>query len=416
VCGTRVDETAERHPKQVPCPDCFTMVTIPSLAEVQRNQPAEAAGPPDPGIYRLVLQPAEGDANGAKPPPRKREFLVVCPICRARLHVEPRSEPGQIRCPDCLEFVRVPSLAQVEEHEAKHATPKPAAQAVPALPVPAPFKQRRLRTSFDRAGAAIRREKTDPPPRFVFFSNVFSFPWSAGVVSRWVYLTVGMMALGLVYAGILTIMRGSGGFLLLGIAFFALPGIWIFVWTYSYATSIWITVLEDTAGGNNRIHNWLQQNWREWVIEASRFTLILGYAMTVAHCAGYAGQLAGGDYTEVAFDTLLIVFPIMMMSCLHAGSVFVPLTLPILRSLLTCWWAWLLYYILSSLVLLGVGVIWWEGITRYPIPVAILGGPAWAAAWLIWARLLGRLGYAISMKEQGLPATSRKRRQKPAEE
>jgi hypothetical protein len=267
-----------------------------------------------------------------------------------------------------------------------------------------------LKTSFDKARAAIRREKSDPPPRFVFFTGVFDFPWTDGVMSRWIFLTIGLMALSGVYAGIMHILQNGAGFLFLAIAFFALPGFWIFVWTYSYATSIWITILEDTAGGNDRIHNWLQQNWREWMIEACRFSLILGYSMTVAHCAGYIAKLTGGDYSSVAFDTLFFVFPIMVMSCLHAGSVYAPLTLPIVRSLFTSWRAWLLYYALSSAVLIGWGVLWWAGISWNTILVALLGAPVWSAAWLIWARLLGRLGYAISMKEQGRPATSRKRR------
>ncbi len=416
VCGTRIDELAERHPKQVPCPDCFTMATIPSLNEVNQlaGTAEEEAQALHPDIYRLVLQPMEDDGNGAVAKRNLREFLVVCPICTARLHVEPRSEAGQLKCPDCLEFIRVPSLAEAQAQRAKQAIPKPQLP-VQALSVPAAPKQKRLKTEFDKARAEIRRVESDPPPRWVFFSNVFDFPWSEGVMSRWIYLSVGLTAISVVCAGILHILANGSGYLLMAIAFFALPLIWIFIWTYSYATSIWITILEDTASGNQRIYNWLQQNWREWVIEACRFTLILGYAMTMAHCVGYAARMAGGDYVSVAFDTLFIVFPVMMLSAMHAGSVFSPVTFPIVRSLYKAWRAWLLYYLLSGAVLIGWGVLWSVGMSFSPIVVSVLGGPVWAAVWLIWARLLGRLGWAITLKEQdGEPATRKRRRPKPA--
>lgn len=414
VCGTRIDEFAERHAKQVPCPDCLTMVMIPCLSDVGRtNAEDKAAKSQNPDTYRLLLQPVDATPDEAAAKPRKKEFLVVCSICRARLHVEPRAEAGQIKCPDCFEFVRVPSLADAEAQLARQSVPKKPMPQVQALPVPAAPRQRRLRNEFSKAQAEIRREKPDPPPRWVFFSNVFDFPWSAGVFSRWAFLSVGLMAISMVFAGIMHILAAGSSYMLMSIAFFALPLIWIGIWTYSYATSVWITILEDTASGNVRIHNWLQQNWREWVIESCRFSMILGYAVALAHCVGYAVGMAGGDYLTAAGDTLFLAFPIMMLSALHAGSVFSPLTWPIVSSLARSWMAWLLYFVLSGLVLFGWGAVWWFGMLHAQLVVSILGGPVWAAAWLIWARLLGRLGWAIAQNEQGGAQRHRQRRASP---
>ncbi len=98
---------------------------------------------------------------------------------------------------------------------------------------------------FDRL-AELRQEFVPPPPRWTFFSGVFTLPWRADTVARWVYLALGFTAIviiGLVLKSLAASFSGmSTG---VAAAFFLLPIIWISIMTLSYAAACGLCVLES---------------------------------------------------------------------------------------------------------------------------------------------------------------------------
>ena len=94
--------------------------------------------------------------------------LVICRVCRARMHPPVRKEAGTVKCPDCYTVARVPSLAEVLAKEAQ----KPKAKldnvepyqlaAAPEEPKPAAGPQGTVRS--ERCGMRLN-PLLEPKPR-----------------------------------------------------------------------------------------------------------------------------------------------------------------------------------------------------------------------------------------------------------
>ena len=190
---------------------------------------------------------------------------------------------------------------------------------------------------------------------------------------------------------------GGSQFGILGGAFLGLPAMWIGLWTCSYAAACCLPIVSDTAAGMNRIANWPDPVWNEWMAQLIYVAYIAGEAMLIGYAAGLIAELLGGPAWIVWTATAFLLYPIIQLSSLEADSVFVPVTRPILRTLIACWWGWLAFYSLSGMLLsacIGLAIAGW---IWSPFPAAIALGPLVAASLLIIARLLGRLAWRASL-------------------
>ncbi len=403
ACGTRLDERVGRTPREVTCPDCFTKCRVPALSELKDAAPS-APKFADAGTYELQLPPTDG-ARAAGKSPRERvdvtqpgaTVLVKCPICATRIDEIPHNLPRMVRCPDCHEPVRIPSKEEVEarrEREQRQRTYKP--RPVEALPVPQASAHPELQTRFIEAQAHIRREKDVVPPCWTFFSRVFSFPWHKEMWGRWLGLSIGLSAMAVLGALIALLTAEASGPIYVFIAFIGLPLIWISLWTISYACACSLVVIEDTANGNDEIVGWGEQNWREWLLKMAYFGSQWFLAVVVGDLAAHALSRVGVPFLPALTVVTWIAFPIFILSTLEGNSVFTPLTWPIVRSLVTQWWGWGLYYLLTTGVVMGFEAALWSLQKWCPeLVVAAIFGPVSAALIFIWARLLGRLGWLI---------------------
>ena len=87
---------------------------------------------------------------------------------------------------------------------------------------------------------------------------------------------------------------------------------------------------------------------------------------------------------------------------------FIPLTLPILRSMVTSAWVWLMFYVLSG-ALVGAAAVLILLESEVSPYLALMGsGPILATVCLIYPRLLGRLAWRASLT--GARRRRRKRR------
>jgi hypothetical protein len=118
-----------------------------------------------------------------------------------------------------------------------------------------------------------------------------------------------------------------------------------------------------------------------------------------AICYGGAVLLqAAGLHAGLSLFLFFVLYPISLMSALEANTVWVPLTLPILGSLVRWWWCWLTFYILSGALVLGLLVLAVVAIGTGQTWLVIALGPLVPAVVLIYARLLGRLGWRMTAK------------------
>ncbi|MBI5760788.1 MAG: hypothetical protein HZA46_19890 [Planctomycetales bacterium] len=353
-------------------------------------------------------------------------ITVVCSTCHARFHPPSKHAGKTVICPDCGVMIPVPTidevLAEIEATRRSYPTP----EEVGDYSVSAPAEIAKPSTRYFEVRAEIKREPLPPPtPRWFLIDGVFTYPWHCDAILRWIFLSCGFAAVGVIptLAVVLTGSSGIGTWLVM--VFMALPMIWLLVWTGSYAVSCCLRVLEDTAAGNQRVLEWPDPYWRDW---AGQFFYII-YLACLASAPGYAiDRLLGGvpGFSGLATAaSVWIVFPVCLLSSVTSISPWMPLSWPIVRSLVTCWWCWLAFYYESALLgamwlgplVFGLGLVCWPdesgqvlgatwlgplvlffGLRLAPVLTMLLHGPLLAAVCLIYARLLGRVAWHIGTK------------------
>ena len=410
VCGTRLDEVVRDQPRSTRCPDCHTQVPVPAATQIP--QPPRPKRLPDVGTYRFQtdadsLSAAAGSAAARR---ERAMVLVICPLCSARIDTLAGKQSRAVKCPDCYELVRIPSLKEVAARRKPKV--KPVAASVESLPVPAPApRSAQLPTFFADAGARIRREEAALPPRRVFLSGVFGLPWREEVLPRWLYLTFGLIVMNSLVAFLTTVgIQTAGSRFGMVIAFFVLPLFWVATWTLSYAAACCRAILEDTAAGSDRVVSWHEQNWREWVLVLAGLGCLVGITFVLGHLTARLVELAGAPYLPVMLAVGWAAFPIVLLSSLEADSLLLPVSAPVMCSLWRRPGGWLTYYMVSTLIVGGpLLLVVMLAAVGFPVAAALIGAPVIAASVFYYARVIGRLGWLISRPETETATKTRKR-------
>ena len=324
-------------------------------------------------------------------------ITVVCPTCHARLTARWDQAGKKTTCPDCGVKLQIP-FPKPPPAELK---PDPAkiGQYDVSEAVQSPPLETRILDSL----ALIYGVPVPEPPRWTFFSGVFEFPWYRDTLPRWLYLTIGLLAWGEFVIGALSLLgvgssEGIGSIAVVAIGFMVLPIMWITIWTFSYTTSCLLAVVQQTAAGNDVIA-WPDETWRErfWKL------LYVVYLLVFAAPAG-AGVEALTRLTRLQSDffgipgcvTVFVLFPFILLSSLESDTQWAPATLRILLSLVTHAWCWIVFYAGTALLAAPLLALVVYGYFRHPFWTAALAAPSLAALVLIYARLLGRLGWRIT--------------------
>ena len=265
----------------------------------------------------------------------------------------------------------------------------------------------------------------EPPPEWLFFSGVFDFLLRPPVMIRWVYATLGFCVLGLLWAFCYHLYDTG---VIYAMAFFVLPSIWITIMTLSYAAACSLPIILETSAGNDKV-----EGWPEPVLKEQAADLVyLGYLLIIAEVlSALAGEVLSIFFGSVWLPAMIcgyLFYPMILLSSLEAGTPFMPLTWPIVRSLKSLTWAWGAFYgLTAALTAVWVLPLYWQ-FGEHPFLMVILAAPLEAAWCFLCARLLGRLGWRISLDfepeedekesagDQQHPARKKKKRKKKPDE
>ncbi len=324
-------------------------------------------------------------------------------------------QPQQVICPDCTAEFRLPASAAREKWHCSDCGAELSAEQ--PLVVESTEETSRLITyagsAFsgstekilvppvgpgESADAWVRRgraTKADAPPKRVFFSNVFGFPLQGSVIAQWMLLSGSFTGLALInlllvslYVAAATAASGVMGFI-------ALPAFWIGLWTLSYAAACFLIVVQETGAGNNEIRDWMEGGWREWAAELFCLLYIAALPMMIAWPIV---KLTGYSYSQAAVPLLIfefLFFPFALLSALEQDSIWMPFSLPIIRSLFKIPGGWCAFYLLSGLLFVVCGGTGYFALRTAHVGMAFVVGPVIAATILVYARLIGRLGWLI---------------------
>lgn len=395
ACGARIEPPASDRPQTILCPECLEDVPVPGRRTAARAsarpKPRQDSPPPEPEPRDLAKERTQRPVGKpAKPPAAK-------PPAESSTE-QPRRGTAKARpAPAVPEPDRTPALPPAGA---------PAEERIEFEAVVYPQPPRGPVNVFE-AMAEIRQEAPDPPPRWTFFSSVFGFPWRPDVLMRWIYLAAGFTVFGIVVSGYVLMAEDTGLWLLV-LMFFMPPLVAAAGLTLSYSAACFLPILIDTAAGNDRVKSWFDPDWKEWAVQFMYLVCMLFVALLVGHVIGVLADVRGETYGLVLGVTTYVTFPIIVLSSQEANSMFIPLTLPILRSMVTSAWVWLMFYVLSG-VLVGAAAVLILLESEVSPYLALMGsGPILATVCLIYPRLLGRLAWRASLT--GARRRRRKRR------
>lgn len=258
--------------------------------------------------------------------------------------------------------------------------------------------------------ASISRTAHAPPcSRWRFYATVFLFPWRWEVVRHWLLLTGGLTpALALLAISIQpTPHMNLGYYGRIALLFLGTPLMIVLMATVAYAAAVFISIVEATSAGADRIETWPDDEWVEWLGQlihlsyAVAIALLLSYGATSLVLSGLRSWITSSVILTIAVvyaSFLIVFFPIVLLSTQHAVFGWLPITRSVLRSFAARKTdaAWALFA--CACVPLGLLPLaqFVYAPAQYLVVAAAGMGPQIAAGLLIYARLLGRLGWEIS--------------------
>ncbi len=416
VCDTRLYGRLDQVGKKLKCPDCGAGTVVPRPPKPKpKNIPAALEGE-QYELWGVDEQPLPSQLLARQPV----YIAVRCSRCDTLMYAGENQVGQTIACPDCGRKHVVPAAKKPVAKPsilARHAdAPVIDPAAAPGdRPAMVPVTKRGMAFEEEQEAAYVqaleKSKRTGKPmeldtrgrpvlPRWPLISGIVSFPFSAGCRERWIALSLFLLvAFGLILDGVPAWANWQGdamGALAAfgGLAETIIGAIFAILWIAA-ASNILIAIVSQSAVGSNRIREWPPMNFISSIGEmlpvsvAVIFTAAPGWmlARLVAQEAWQAWLLFGG--------TLVVGFPVTLLSQLAGNSTWELVELKVLGAMVRRPFSMLLFYAQSACLL---ALCVWATAAVVPhseyLPLALV--PLYVGCLLLYARLLGRLGWILS--------------------
>jgi predicted Zn finger-like uncharacterized protein len=418
VCGTRLTGRAENVGKKIKCPDCGAGTVIPEPpAPKQKNMPAALDGE-QYELWDTDDQPLPSDLIAAQP----RLIAITCRKCASLMHASEAQVGSQIECPDCgmkhivpppTKKVVRPSVLTPDSHTPQIDPTSVLASRPPIIPhmlglsIAEQEREAELQRAMEESRRTGRPMKYDERgravlPRFPLLTGILQFPFSSGCPSRWVALTVGLLIWsGLLLDGVLhwanwNNHNGDTQAAFAGLVETLMGGAIVVIW-FASVSSVFIAIVAESAVGTDRVDDWPSLNF----IHSLSEMLPLGVAIMFSAAPGWIiGKLTGVDTgiaAMMAGGSLVLLLPLVALSQQAGTSTWELIDLGVLGAMVRCPFSMLLFYIQSAclLALCAVAAYFAWQVNVY---LPLLTAPLIIGCILIYARLMGRLGWRLSEK------------------
>lgn len=343
------------------------------------------------------------------PESESRRVVATCPSCGARCRVREDAPQGSAHCPKCGA-----ALSSAPRRSESSAGRRPqAGGAVAAKP------SRRPSPSLPEVELEEEPERPEPPAH-PLLQGVYGYPWHMRHLRAWFWFGLGFTFMALLGAAVwhVFILYHSSSEVGRNIYFRVLILFWkglvvsIF-WTGMFTSPYVLEVIQQTAGGNDEFRP-PDTTLGEKLVEFLYLVWITVLAATLPAVAGVAvervTQVPFIGY-DVALLLFIIVFPQLLLGSLVNDSAFMLLSGDVMAGLLKRPLV-LLGFTLASVLVLGVplvlGVVTVLGLNYFLAPIA---GYVCAASLLIYARLLGRVGWVLTY-DGAMPRRGRRRKKR----
>jgi len=247
------------------------------------------------------------------------------------------------------------------------------------------------------AKGLLRPRETIVAPQSLFFSDVFAYPWFGSNTPRWVVMSLGLsLVFGTLLATAARMADGLGTGTLL-IPILALVSTGAVVVVGAYCAPCLLAAIQSTVDGQDEISDETMPTWEGWIL----LEFCLDYVWILSGSFGIPLSMVlmkvSPDWGMVAVPiSVLVFFPIFLLSALECDSFLFPFSPVIWLSLWHHTRTWIAFYLVSSGMLVVTVLLASFAIQWSPIVVGVLMGPVAAALILIYGRLMGRLAGKIS--------------------
>lgn len=421
VCHTRISAAADQIGQKIPCPDCGAMAVVPPPPPVPVKP---AALPTTTEVYPLCEEapPLPGERRADEEP----LIRVVCPRCNTMMYAAEREVGRKLVCQDCGMAMVVPPvpvrrreidvmagagegyrLAEPYRPRQEETAPPRSSLPSPPQPPPALGEPREAARTESRLDSCGQRPVLPPHP---FLNGTFTFPFSRGallpmvVLTFWPLLAAGLLSGCSLLFSVSISDAWAGPLWFLGIMIGVMTTILMVMW-FTYASACCLAVVRDTASGCDAIQNWPDIAFIDWILEP--------LYVFIALCAG---TLPGVVIVRVLmmFDRptdavlplgLFFLFPIVLLSMLENDSPLGIISGPVCRTLWIAWEGWTTFYLTSAVLLAAACGLTIVAFSAGMFLGTVLTAFIEVAAWLIYARLLGRLAwYCAERTRMGDPS------------
>jgi hypothetical protein len=167
-----------------------------------------------------------------------------------------------------------------------------------------------------------------------------------------------------------------------------------------YAAHCFVVVVTDTAAGLDEVR-WPAETMVDWIGQALRFVVTLA---TVLIPIGFAFRALGDSiyppdpllgFVVLTGLWLWVAFPIALLSAMTFGSPFAVIHPGVLWELLRLTPSMVLFYLLTAPLYFVVGLLWYQALVAGEYSLVVPAAVAGAMGVLIYARLIGRIGWSI---------------------
>lgn len=392
TCHERHMTIAKPYARKMKCPECEATINVPAYDPVEAEFRKRLAEPRnvDPGVYGI----SRIEISDVDKIPEIETVSLKCPQCLTLLTPELRDESWRDTCPDCLEEYRVPARSEIPAKPKPIPIPDPGQYAPGAVSKPTP-----LNTHVFESISQIKQVEVDPPPKWVFFSNVFNYPWTTRAWPKWIWTSIAWSISWVMVTISLQFLMAAGVGVLVA-AMIGLPSFWVVFWTLSYSSACGMTILEGTGSGQVVIDEWPEPDWREWGVNLLYVAFLGLVAQGISLLLEPLAQFLPAPWL-VSLVQVHMIYPIILLSALESGSIFWPVSLPVYHSFWSHGRYWVSYYLLAGLFSSAYVTAVIFSIYVDPILCVLWLGPLTASFLFVHARLLGRLGWRVLIEPDG---------------
>jgi hypothetical protein len=179
-----------------------------------------------------------------------------------------------------------------------------------------------------------------------------------------------------------------------GIAQMLIGTVLTMIWLAA-AASIFLVVVAESSEGNDRVCGWPPVNF----IDSMPDMLQLVVAVLFSLAPGWAiGHFVGRDAVDLTLwvaGSALLLFPVVFLSQALAASPWSLADRKVVGGMLRCPFSVVLLYVESALLLVAcAAVVAWSATVHHWLVMAFT--PVYIACALLYARLLGRLGWRLA--------------------